>query len=113
MHVAPDAGAGGAAGAPPASTGGSGGRGDGGGGSDAGSPPPPPPMYAQAAASPLSTDMLVVLMDFADSEFPIEPTEAAWSDVFFGTDESEGNHYWYEVSGGTFQLLPVKETFGV
>jgi M6 family metalloprotease-like protein len=32
--------------------------------------------------------------------------------LLFGTEMSQGNHYWYEVSHGQFQLLPAEENGG-
>lgn len=108
------AGAAGAAGS--AGQGGEGGAAGEGGtaGADAGAGGVTPEQYAQAAASQLSSKLLVVLMDFADSEFvpSAEQAQADWAELLFGTEISQGNHFWYEVSHGQFQLLPAEENGG-
>lgn len=70
--------------------------------------------YAAAAASPLSTPVLVILVDFADNDMhdDLADPENDWAGLVFGTEQAQGNHYWYEVSNGTFQLLRAKESFG-
>jgi M6 family metalloprotease-like protein len=117
--------AGGSAGGVNAGTGGgvtagAGGSGAGGGGATGGSGGKPTmewpwPSYDDAKASPKSTRLLVVLLDFSDSDIAalIPEPEPAWSKLIFGTEQAQGNHYWYETSGGQFQLLPAKEESGV
>jgi M6 family metalloprotease-like protein len=75
----------------------------------------PWPSYDDARASPKSTRLLVVLLDFSDSDIAtlIPEPEPAWSKLIFGTEQAQGNHYWYETSAGQFQLLPAKESSGV
>jgi M6 family metalloprotease-like protein len=70
--------------------------------------------YELAAQNPLSTPLLIVLIDFADTNMMdrIADPENDWAGLIFGTDENEGNHYWYEASTGTFQLLPATESSG-
>jgi M6 family metalloprotease-like protein len=104
-------GAGSAASGAGASTGGTAGNG--------GSSPVTPiegmwPTYEEAAASPLSTKTLVILLDFADTDADalVPNAEAAWAQMIFGTEQGQGNHYWYETSGGRFQLLRAEETQG-
>lgn len=72
------------------------------------------PTYPEAAASSLSTKTLVVLLDFADTDADtlVPNAEVAWAQMIFGTEQGQGNHYWYETSGGKFQLLPAEETQG-
>lgn len=72
------------------------------------------PTYEEAAASPLSTKTLVVLVDFADTDADewVPNAEAAWAKLIFGTEQGQGNHYWYQTSGGRFQLLRAAETQG-
>jgi len=94
-------------------TGGASGTGGGGsGGTPAGSDWP---TYEEAIASPLSTRVLVVLLDFSDTDMGslFANPEPGWSDLVFGTGQGQGNHYWYETSGGQFQLLEASETYGV
>ncbi len=75
----------------------------------------PWPSYDDAKASPKSTRLLVVLLDFNDSDVAtlIPEPEPAWSKLIFGTAQAQGNHYWYETSAGQFQLLPAQESSGV
>ncbi len=72
------------------------------------------PTYEEAANSELSTKTLVVLMDFADTDIDTftPNAESEWARLMFGTNQGEGNHYWYETSGGQFQLLRAEETNG-
>ncbi len=72
------------------------------------------PSYEEARASDLSTKLLVVLMDFSDTDMDtVTPqAETSWARLFFGVEQGEGNHYWYHTSGGQFQLLPAEETNG-
>lgn len=72
------------------------------------------PTYTEAAASPLSTKTLVVLLDFADTDADarVPNAEVAWAKLIFGAEQAQGNHYWYQTSGGKFQLLPAAETQG-
>lgn len=72
------------------------------------------PTYEEAAAAPLSTKTLVVLVDFADTDADarVPNAEAEWAKLIFGKEQGQGNHYWYQTSGGRFQLLPAEETHG-
>lgn len=72
------------------------------------------PSYEEAAAAPLSTKTLVVLLDFSDTNHDewIANAESAWAEMIFGTAQGQGNHYWYETSGGRLQLLRAEETNG-
>jgi M6 family metalloprotease-like protein len=93
--------------------GGSAGSGAGGGGqATAGGTDANWPTYEEAEASPQSTRVLVLLLDFADSDQNqlIANAEAAWGSMMFGREQANGNHYWYQTSGGKFQLLPAAET---
>lgn len=70
------------------------------------------PTYEEAEASPLSRRVLVLLLDFADSDQNeiLPNAEERWGKLIFGRERSNGNHYWYEVSAGQFQILPAAET---
>lgn len=70
------------------------------------------PTYEEAAASPRSTRVLVLLLDFADSDQNqlLPDAEARWGKMIFGRERSNGNNFWYETSAGQFQLLPAAET---
>ena len=70
------------------------------------------PTYEEAEAAPGSTRVLVLLLDFADSDQNeiLPNAEARWGKMIFGREQSNGNHYWYQTSGGQFQLLPAAET---
>jgi M6 family metalloprotease-like protein len=107
-----DAGSGGAAtgGAGGGAIGSGGSMGTGGGAGDR----PGWPTYDEALASPLSTPVLILLTDFADSDIGalLPNPEPAWSDLMFGRREGQGNNYWYEISTGKFQLIKARETFG-
>ena len=73
------------------------------------------PTYDQARAASKSTRVLIVLLDFSDTDMSgvfAEP-EAGWSDLVFGTQQGQGNHYWYQTSGGQFQLLKAAESGGI
>jgi len=111
-------GPGGSGGAPPASGGSATGGSDPSSGGTGGTTVTPAegiwPTYEEAAQSELSTKTLVVLMDFSDSDMDtITPNaEAEWARMILGTNQGEGNHYWYETSGGRVQLLPAEETNG-
>jgi len=56
--------------------------------------------------------VLVLLLDFADSDQNeiLPNAEERWGKLIFGRERSNGNHYWYEVSAGQFQILPAAET---
>ena len=73
------------------------------------------PTYAEASATAKSTRLLVVLLDFSDTDMSqvFAQPEAGWSDLVFGTKQGQGNHYWYQTSGGQFQLLKAAETAGI
>jgi M6 family metalloprotease-like protein len=73
------------------------------------------PTYEQAALAPKSTRVLVVLLDFSNTEISqlLAQPEAGWSELVFGTKQGQGNHFWYQTSGGQFQLLKAAETGGV
>jgi M6 family metalloprotease-like protein len=73
------------------------------------------PSYEQATSAPKSTRVLVVLLDFSNTEISqlLPQPEAAWSDLVFGTKQGQGNHFWYQSSGGQFQLLKAAETGGI
>ena len=70
------------------------------------------PTYDEAAAGPRSTRVLVLLLDFADSDQNqiLPNAEARWGQMIFGRERSNGNNFWYETSAGQFQLLPAAET---
>jgi M6 family metalloprotease-like protein len=72
------------------------------------------PSYEAAEASPSSTRVLVLLLDFADSDQDtlVPNSEERWGKMIFGREQSNGNNYWYETSAGQFQLLPAAETQG-
>jgi M6 family metalloprotease-like protein len=72
------------------------------------------PSYEEAAAAPQSTKLLVLLLDFADSDQNtlLPDAEGAWGKMMFGREQSNGNHYFYQASAGQFQLLPATETQG-
>lgn len=107
----------GAAGTPGAGSGMGGsnaaGSGSGGGGQTAGgSGSADWPTYEEAEAAAQSTPLLLLLLDFADSDLnaTVPNAEAAWSKMMFGREQSNGNHYWYQASAGRFQTLPAAET---
>ena len=70
------------------------------------------PTYEEAEKGATSTKVLVLLLDFADSDQNdlVPNAEEAWGKMIFGHEHSNGNNYWYETSGGQFQLLPAAET---
>jgi M6 family metalloprotease-like protein len=70
------------------------------------------PTYEEAEKGATSTKVLVLLLDFADSDQNdlVPNAEEAWGKMIFGREHSNGNNYWYENSGGQFQLLPAAET---
>lgn len=70
------------------------------------------PTYDDAEKGATSTKVLVLLLDFADSDQNdlVPNVEEAWGKMIFGREHSNGNNYWYETSGGQFQLLPAAET---
>jgi M6 family metalloprotease-like protein len=76
--------------------------------------PPGWPTFEQAAMSPLSSPLLIILLDFSDSDMAtfLPNPEPAWSGLMFGTSQGQGNHFFYEVSGAQFQLLKAHETYG-
>ena len=104
-------GAGGRAGSGGSVAGGAGGQG-GTGGLPTGGSTGDWPTYEQAVAAPRSTRVLVLLLDFADSDQNqlLPDAEARWGQMIFGREQSNGNHYWYQASAGQFQLLPAAET---
>jgi M6 family metalloprotease-like protein len=112
---ATDAGTGGSGGT---STGGSGGTAADGGGDaspEAGAPVHEGwPTYEQAEAAPLSTPLLVILLDFSDSDIAsfLPNPDVAWSTLMFGHNQGQGNHFWYEVTAGKLQLLKAHESYG-
>jgi len=73
------------------------------------------PTYEQATAAPKSTRVLIVLLDFSDTDMSklFDQPEAGWSELIFGTKQGQGNHYWYQTSGGQFQLLKAAESGGI
>jgi M6 family metalloprotease-like protein len=93
---------------------GTGGASGGGGASGAGGADPNWPSYDDAVAGARSTRVLVLLLDFADSDQNqlVPKAEEAWGKMIFGRNQSNGNHFWYQTSGGQFQLLPAAETQG-
>jgi M6 family metalloprotease-like protein len=72
------------------------------------------PTFDEAARSPLSSPVLIVLLDFSDSDMAtfLPNPEPAWSQLMFGTSQGQGNHFFYEVTGAQFQLLKAHETYG-
>jgi M6 family metalloprotease-like protein len=100
------------------SAGGSGGTAAGGSGGtspDAGAPVHPGwPTYEQAGAAPLSTPLLIILTDFSDSDIAsyLPNPDVAWSNLMFGRNQGQGNHYWYEVTMGQLQLIKAHESYG-
>ena len=54
----------------------------------------------------------MLLLDFADSDQneTLPNAEERWGAMIFGREHSNGNNYWYKISGGQFQLLPAAET---
>jgi M6 family metalloprotease-like protein len=72
------------------------------------------PSYDEATAAPLSTPVLIVLTDFKDSDIGsyLPNPEVAWSNLMFGRNQGQGNHYWYEVSQGQLQLIKARESYG-
>lgn len=73
------------------------------------------PSYDEAVASELSTPMLVILTDFSDTDIAdyLPSPDEAWAKLMFGRSQAQGNHYWYEITRGRFQLLPAAEKFGI
>lgn len=61
-----------------------------------------------------SNPLLVLLIDFADTDLETyhPGAEDGWAELLFGTNESQGNHYWNEILGGNFDAQPVVETAG-
>ena len=72
------------------------------------------PTFDEAARSALSSPLLVILLDFSDSDMAafLPNPELAWSGLMFGTSQGQGNHFFYEVTGAQFQLLKGRETYG-
>lgn len=70
------------------------------------------PSYEEAEAGPKSTRVLALLLDFADSDQndALPNAEERWGNMIFGREHSNGNDFWYQTSGGQFQLLPAAET---
>lgn len=63
--------------------------------------------------------VLIVLLDFSDTEFPanlVNPErshEDSWAQLMFGLNQGEGNHYWNEVSNGIFQMQAASESYDI
>jgi len=72
------------------------------------------PTYEQAEAAPLSTPLLIILTDFSDSDIAtfLPNPDVAWSNLMFGRNQGQGNHYWYEVTAGKLQLIKAHESYG-
>jgi M6 family metalloprotease-like protein len=72
------------------------------------------PVPSEPKIYPNKIPLLVILMDFKDSDIEeiLPCAEYKWADLIFGINQAQGNHYWAEVSGGQFQLKPARETFG-
>jgi M6 family metalloprotease-like protein len=72
------------------------------------------PTFDEAARSALSSPLLIILLDFSDSDMALflPNPEPAWSGLMFGTNPGQGNHFFYEVTGAQFQLLKARETYG-
>ena len=62
----------------------------------------------------LSTPVLIVLTDFSNTDIAtyLPNPEPAWSNLMFGRNQGQANHYWYEVSIGQFQLIKAHESYG-
>lgn len=89
--------------------------GSGGTSPDAGAPVHPGwPTYEQAEAAPLSTPLLIILTDFSDSDIAsyLPNPDVAWSNLMFGRNQGQANHYWYEVTAGQLQLIKAHESYG-
>jgi len=67
----------------------------------------------------VSVPLLIILMDFQDTAFPadlvnVENTpEESWSELMFGEQQGQGNHYWTAATYGRFIMMPANETFAV
>lgn len=63
--------------------------------------------------------VLIVLLDFSDTQFPanlVHPDrsdEDSWAQLMFGLSQGEGNHYWNEVSNAIFQMQAATESYGI
>ena len=54
--------------------------------------------------------LLLILVDTDD--YPIGDTDENWHNKAFGTSYGQINHYFLEVSNGTYGITPVKESYG-
>jgi hypothetical protein len=76
--------------------------------------PPGWPSYDEAASSSMSTRVLVLLVDFVDTDMSsyLPGPDVAWAGLMFGRKQGQANNYFYQITRGRFQLLPAQETFG-
>lgn len=72
------------------------------------------PSYDDAVANDRSTPVLIILTDFSDSDIGdyLPSPDQAWAKLMFGRNQGQGNHYWYEITRGQFQMLPANESYG-
>lgn len=74
--------------------------------------------YRLKRTSHFTKPVLIVLLDFSDTQFPanvVNPErshEDSWAQLMFGLEQGEGNHYWNEVSNGIFQMEAASENYG-
>ncbi len=59
--------------------------------------------------------VLIIIMDFADTDADdlLPNAEIEWSNLLFGTNRGQGNHYLKEAFNGKFFFSKAKETYGV
>ena len=75
--------------------------------------------YRLKQTSHFTKPVLIVLLDFSDTQFPanvVHPErshEDSWAQLMFGLNQGEGNHYWNEVSYGIFQMQAASESYGI
>lgn len=75
------------------------------------------PSSNSAVAVPQTTPVLLILVDFSGQSTQqafsnLAHPDRSWAHLMFGRSESQGNHYWQEVSHGNFQMRPAPESYG-
>ncbi len=64
-----------------------------------------------ATASDLSIPLLVVMVEFEDQKFTYDSANE-WNSKIFGSSSGQLNHYYKDISGGTFAFTPSAESQG-
>ncbi len=61
-----------------------------------------------------SVPTLLLLIDFSDTSFTdqLANPDTAWSDLMFGDEQGQGNHYWAEMLEQRFSMTPAQESSG-